>query len=140
MAKNRWRIGGAIKGSKRDLLLRMFKPRLARVYCQSLTWAYGVQGDFLFPDGVRDVRIVGIHRTDTTEALICTVDGEAFRPDGKRFHITLSTAADVAPAQAGHIDPVNIERIEPVILNGVSLTREMLRPAIFEANRHARAA
>ena len=139
MAKNKWRVGAALQGNKRALLLRMFRPKFSRVYCQSLTYAYGVGPDYTFPEDNLDVRITGIHRTDTTEALVCTVNGQTHRPDGQRFHITLSTDG-AAPATAGDIDDARIEPVNPVLVSFLRCTREKLRPAKCEHNAQARAA
>jgi hypothetical protein len=117
MANKKMRVHAQLPTKSRDLLLRMFRPRLPNVYCQSITYAYGFGVENLIPAGTPKCIIVGIHRTLRHEALVCTLDGQAHRPDGKPFHITLSTAHDVPPAEAGDIDPMRWERVNPVTLD-----------------------
>ncbi len=116
MANRTLRIAAQVSSKTRELLLRHVPPNLAQVFCQNITYAYDVTSDAQYPQSPVTATITGVHRTAQHEALICTVNGQAFRPDGKRFHITLSTSPGVKPAEAGNnIDDDRIERLSTPI-------------------------
>ena len=74
----------------RKHLLENIKPTYSRVYAYHVTIEFGIPKDSPVPEKA-DVRITGyIDSGDGIEALLVTVNGEKFRPDGKRYHITLS--------------------------------------------------
>jgi hypothetical protein len=117
MANKKLRVYAQVPGKTRDLLLRMVKPTLAQVFCQGLTYAYGVTSETSYPTAPVKVLIVGIHRTKRHEALVCSLHGDTQRPDGKLFHITLATAPGVPPAEAGDINMADVEPISPITLD-----------------------
>jgi hypothetical protein len=76
--------------SARTSLLAKFPPKYPKVIAHHVTVQFGVPADTEVPPPAR-VKVIGYADSgDGLEALVCTVDGKAERPDGKRFHITLS--------------------------------------------------
>jgi hypothetical protein len=110
--KNLWRIGADVPRSSRDFLLRRFPPTFDNVHCTALTYAYRVSEDFQYPRKSLDVAIYGYHRFENDhEALLVRVNGQMFRPDGKRFFIALSVAPGVEAVRAAEIDSDSISML-----------------------------
>lgn len=114
MSKHLWRIAATVPASTRSLLLRLFPPFYEAVYCDTITWAYKVPEEYPFNPDHQTCLVVGLARTEATEALVCLLGGAARRPDGKPVHITLSTRLGVERAQAGLIHPDLVRPCDPV--------------------------
>jgi hypothetical protein len=105
--KNSWHIRADIPEVVRKKILAIYKPKFPNVYANGITYAYKSPADYSFPQGLLDVEVVGHHMIEGRhEALVVKVGpmGLAQRPDGKLFHITLSCADGVPPAEAGDIN------------------------------------
>ncbi len=113
MKQRKWRVSADVTARVRAMLFEQHPPRLERVFCQSLTWAYGVDSTFLFNADPVDCTLYAIHRTAEHEAFLAQLGGNSMRPDGTLLHLTLATAPGIPPAQAGRIDPAGCEWIEP---------------------------
>ncbi len=103
MNKDLWRIGADVPAGFRTGILQRFHARHPQVFCKQITWAYGVDGDFYFPTWDLKCSVYGYHETATTQALALCVDEREYRPDGKLFHLTISTANGVPPVKAGEL-------------------------------------
>lgn len=104
-----WRIGASLDAQHRVALLETFNPAFPNVHANGVTYAYRTLSSFVYPQELLECHIYGYHIGDGHDALLVTIDGNKTRPDGKLFHITLSTEDGVPPAQAGQIDRANIQ-------------------------------
>jgi hypothetical protein len=117
MANKKLRIYAPLNKSSRAHLIRVHSPALPNVFGTHVTWAYGVQPDASYPSHEVLCHISGIHRTPRAEILLCSVDGNTLREDGKPFHITLATAHGIPPATAlDDFDPGAVHEIAPISL------------------------
>jgi hypothetical protein len=104
----RTRSGNAILGWKlgfeeRDMLLRQFPPRYARVLADHVTLAVGVSSSTPLPQRTA-AKVVG--RTDDNsgvEALVVEIDGSTDRPGGGTYHITWSLADARRPKESNDV-------------------------------------
>lgn len=75
----------------RTHLLDNIEPKYTEVIAHHVTHRFGVPEN---PEGgygkIVSITVVGYAEEDGLEALVVHVNGEAKRPDGKRYHITLS--------------------------------------------------
>lgn len=152
MKQQSWRIAASLNEEQRAALLETFNPAFPNVHANGVTYAYRTPSNYAFPLGLLECHIYGYHYGDGHDALLVTIDGKKTRPDGKMFHITLSTADGVRPAQAGEIDRSSIQTFTfrlgqtwpefitlkgPMILGSglrfpVHFQRHMLRPGRVE--------
>lgn len=116
---NTFRLAADVSATMRAELLRMFPPRLSRVYCSSITMGYRVPGNVDFPAEMTDAVVYGVHRSPDHEALLVRIGGETLRPDGTPFFLTLSTGPGVAPVRAGEVDHSVVEYLENGVVFGV---------------------
>jgi hypothetical protein len=80
---------------ERELLLRRFPPKYAKVDADHVTLRVGATAETPLPDKPQAAAVVG--RADDGESLECLVvemDGTTDRPDGSTFHITWSLGPD----------------------------------------------
>lgn len=70
-------------------LLGLFLPLYDRVICHHVTVEYGIPVSSKVPKQAK-LEVIGIASDNFCQALVVTVDGEEFRPNGARFHITHS--------------------------------------------------
>ena len=100
MSNKHWRIAAKFSSAERATLLATFAPQFPNTYCTGITYAYRATREYNFPQGSIDARIYGYHRGEGHDALLVELGqaGMKRRPDGKLFHITLSTADGVPPA------------------------------------------
>ena len=115
MNNSHFRAAADVPHIVRAELLRLFRPRLGRVFCKSITMAYQVTSEFACSNEMTEATVYAIHRSDEHEALLISVAGDKRRPDGTRFFLTLSTAPGVAPVRAGEIDPARIVLVDRVV-------------------------
>lgn len=73
----------------RKALIDNIEPNFLDVIAHHVTVNFGVHPSTPIPSPARVVAI-GYISDESLEAVIVTVNGKAFRPDGKRYHITLS--------------------------------------------------
>jgi len=98
--KNCCRVIGVIPSRERQRLLRRYAPAHLMVYAHHITLAYRVPRDQAnFPKGEVTVRVIGMFRDERCDLLFLSVNGQHHRPDGRRYHLTLSVAEDLPPAQ-----------------------------------------
>ena len=112
--------------SSRAALLEKFPPKYPKVVAHHVTVEFGV------PEGTEapppaSVKVIGYADSgDGLEALVCTVNGKADRPDGKRYHITWS----LDPAKYSPVDSNALlanTRFTLKLGTTVSTTPEVLR-------------
>lgn len=140
MPNNTWRISADVPHATRSLLLRMHPPKFARVYVHSLTWAYGVDDSFEFPEQMQDCMLWGYHEGRGTQALLARLSGFSYRPDNKPLFLTLSCQEGVEPAQAGEIDMALVRKINPVVFSTRLIRRPLWKQSpAANPNRHAAA-
>ena len=84
----------------RDQILNFFPPLHCNVYCWHVTAAYK-HCNVVVEDGI--AIITGIVNTDRVQVLLLNINGSDFRPDGKPWHLTLSTAEGVPPKEGGEV-------------------------------------
>lgn len=114
------RVVARLSREQRNFLLRRFTPTQRLIYCFNVTHAFRVPASFGFDKGPANIQITGIHRTDRTELLLCTLNGHHARPDGRPYHITLAVADDASAKEAFELfhkemSP-NVERFDGPIL------------------------
>jgi hypothetical protein len=76
---------------ERELLLRRFPPKYAKVVADHVTLRVGATPDTPLPDKPESSAVIG--RADDGQSLECLVvrlDGTTDRPDGSTYHITWS--------------------------------------------------
>jgi hypothetical protein len=73
----------------RKIVLEKFPPKFPDVFAHHATIKFGVADTEKIPAQAKVV-VIGYICDASLEALIVTVNGKKFRPDGKRYHITLS--------------------------------------------------
>ena len=102
MANKKLCVAAQLSGTTRSLLLRLFPPEHANVFCRHIMWQYDVGSDFEdYPQDRVAVTVFGRRTTATTDSLLVSIGGRFTQPCGKEFHITLSTTPGTAPAAAG---------------------------------------
>lgn len=95
MAKPGTVTGWKLPQVERELLLRRFPPKYAKVDADHVTLRVGATAETPLPDKPQAAAVVG--RADDGESLECLVvemDGTTDRPDGSTFHITWSLGPD----------------------------------------------
>ena len=100
--------GYKISEASRAQIFETFPPKYARPRADHLTVHFNVRSDHSLPPKAEEVKIIGYADDGNgIEALVVTVNGEEFRPDGERFHITHSyDPSRLAPATFdSHPDP-----------------------------------
>lgn len=103
----------------RSFLLRRFPPVFADVYAFHAMVFYRAGRYYEPPTEEQRVRIWGWHLSDFAECLLIDVNDTNQRPDGERFHITLSVKPGYPPASSKIIDEARIERLdEPLFFSG----------------------
>ena len=109
-------ISATLSQGQRAILLKLSAPKFDQVYCHHVMWHYNCPPDAPFREGPVKLLLTGIHRGETHEAFVGSLDGAWETPDGRRVHVTLSTAPGTPPVTAGEIDPAKVEPIEPIEL------------------------
>ena len=75
----------------REALLKKHPPKYSEVIAHHVTHAFGVKKDDRKPDHPESVEVIGhIDDGKGVQAAVVKVDGKEFRPDGKRYHVTIS--------------------------------------------------
>jgi hypothetical protein len=75
----------------RAALLKKHPPKYPEVIAHHVTHAFGVKKESRVPEHPKSVEVIG-HVDDGkgVQAAVVKVDGREFRPDGKRYHVTIS--------------------------------------------------
>ena len=73
----------------RKTILDKFPPKFPDVIAHHVTIKIGVSTSEKIPSPAK-VTVIGYIKDESLEALVVTVNDKKFRPDGKRYHITLS--------------------------------------------------
>ena len=110
-------IGYKLSPQSRQKLLERFPPKYPRVICDHITYQFGAPRDAPLPSEPEIVEVVGyINSDDGVEGLLVNIDGTVDRPDGNKYHITLSLNKDRRPVEtndfvdtADSIDPIAID-------------------------------
>ncbi len=86
--------------SARTTILEKYPPKYPKVVAHHVTVQFGVPADTQAPSPAT-VKVIGyVDSGDGLEALVVSVNGKQDRPDGKRYHITLS----LDPAKYSPVD------------------------------------
>jgi hypothetical protein len=128
MSKDRWRVSADVPHDTRGRLLRMFPPKFRKVYALSVTWAYGVAGDFAFNGAMQDCTLYGYHEDEVSQALLASIAGQRTRPlgNGQLLFLTLSVADPMEPARAGAIELDRVTYLDHPVTFGTRLVRHPL--------------
>lgn len=89
----------------RNQIIQHIKPSYDKVYAHHVTVEFGIPSDSKLPSPA-EVRVTGyIDSGDGLDLLLATVNNEKYRPDGKRYHITLSISSnsDYAPKHSNDV-------------------------------------
>lgn len=110
----------------RKTVLDKFPPKFPDVFAHHATIKFGVPNDEKIPAQAK-VKVIGYICDNSLEALIVTVNGKKFRPDGKRYHVTLSLdkSKGRAPAQSNTL--ILSSDFEPVTPFEIETTPEILK-------------
>lgn len=88
-------IGYKLSPQSRAKLLEAFPPQYAKVRCDHITYKFGVPKDAELPEQPKVVEVVGYIVDETgLEGFLVSIDGNTVRPDGSKYHITLSLDQD----------------------------------------------
>lgn len=112
--------GYELTTSTRNQLLEIFPPKYERVICNHITEKYGVAKNAPAPEMPSNICVIGyIDSGDGVEGLLVEINGSTVRPDGAKYHITLSIATNRKPVDTNKytdnaeiIDPIPL-RVEP---------------------------
>lgn len=81
--------------ASRNAILELFVPKYSKVIAEHMTYTFPAKMGEELPPSPSSVKIVGYKdKQEGIEAVVVEVDGNATRPDGKLFHITLSLEPD----------------------------------------------
>lgn len=86
--------------SKQEIL-GTFTPRYSRVICDHVTLEYNNPTEELKQEFTRaSLEIIGYQFGPGVDCLAVKVNGSLFRPDGERFHLTLSVKGSHKPVES----------------------------------------
>lgn len=74
----------------RGELATRFPPKNPEFIGHHITHVFGWPATKPAPQGMSTIKVIGHAEADGLEAFVVTVDGQALRPDGKRYHLTWS--------------------------------------------------
>jgi hypothetical protein len=95
--------GYLLTETSRKLVLDKFPPKYDNVLCHHITEKFGVPSDSPPPALPGKVQIVGyIDSGDGVEGLLVSINGSTERPDGQKYHITLSLANGKKPVETNN--------------------------------------
>lgn len=100
----------------RKEILEKFPPAYEKIIAHHITLKYGTSQQEPAPLMPHLVRIIGyINSNDGVEGLLVDVDGTTIRPDGNKFHITLSISNNRKPVETNNYTSIT-QPIEPMII------------------------
>lgn len=103
---NKFRVIGVLRQADRERLLARFLASHARIYALHVTAAYRPSEDVARALGAKfgrhpvHCKVIGTFIDDSSESLLLSVGGETHRPDGLRYHLTLSVDDSTSPGEA----------------------------------------
>lgn len=98
-----------------EQLFAILPPKHENVFAEHITCEYGVPEDTELPSQVDSVVVVGIAENDKVQALVVKVGANTQRPDGRLYHITLSTADGIKPFESNMLlESEGFSPIEPI--------------------------
>ena len=75
----------------RDSIIKNHPPAYPEVIAHHVTHAFGVKKGERTPDQPKNIEVIGhVDDGNGVQAAVVKVDGREFRPDGKRYHVTIS--------------------------------------------------
>lgn len=108
-----------LEPQSRQALLSHFKPKNHEVICEHITFKFPAKSSDDLPPEVRTAHVIGYAEEDGLEALVVEIDGHKLRPDGKRYHITLSLdrALNKKPMQSNALIAKGFKHINPILIH-----------------------
>ena len=106
-------IAYQISDSERSKIWSKFPPKYKNKKTDHITYQFGPKKGTELPDQPKVVIAYGYAHEEGIEALVCSVDGKLFRPDGKRFHITLSHNEKRKPVHSNDVIQKGFDEIIP---------------------------
>ncbi len=79
-----------LTSASRAKLLDYMQGKYPEVVAHHVTAKFPVPTTYICEETSHEISVIGFAYNDKIEAAIVLVDGEEFREDGKRFHITIS--------------------------------------------------
>jgi hypothetical protein len=101
----------------KTLVLSLAPPVHQNIFAEHITVQYGISDDTPLPFAPKKVVIIGYAFNDKAQAFVVEIDGNVERPDGKPYHITLSTAERVKPFYSNILLENGWDDIEPINLD-----------------------
>jgi hypothetical protein len=101
----------------KTLVLSLAPPVHQNIFAEHITFQYGISDDTPLPFAPKKVVIIGYAFNDKAQAFVVEIDGNVERPDGKPYHITLSTAERVKPFYSNILLENGWDDIEPINLD-----------------------
>ena len=107
-------IAYTLTKSARSKVLAAFPPKFSDVIAHHITYKFGVTKAESIPHPPSSVKVIGYSSDASLEALVVEVNGKSFRPDGKRYHITLSLEKGRKPVESNTLILKNgFEEVKP---------------------------
>lgn len=103
-------------------LLSIFTPKHSDILCHHITESFGTHSVDYLPEPSL-VIVIGQSFDESLECLVVEVNGKQFRPDGKRYHITLSLNRSVGRK------PVDSNKV--IIDSGIVLLKEPIHLGVM---------
>lgn len=82
---------------KSEQIKRIASPVRCNHFMHHITVEFGIPNDSPLPPKPNNVQVIGVASDEKAQALVVSVDGKTERPDGRLFHVTVSTADNVKP-------------------------------------------
>ncbi len=117
-----------IAPESRDALLKKHPPQYSEVIAHHVTHSFGVAKGSQPPQHPKNIEVIG-HVDDGkgVQAAVVKVDGSEYRPDGKRYHVTISIDRSKGrkPAHSNDvIDNIGYKSTRPYSLSAQSKLME----------------
>lgn len=116
--------------ASKPALLRGVPPQYQNVICHHVTVAYDVPSDTPLPEP-KIGRVVGEICDRGVQAVVVEIDGDTIRPDGDRYHITMSLEEGRFPEEARRLTRRGwfpLETPIEVVLTPAFIAKEMPKP------------
>lgn len=88
-----------VEAQSREALLAVVPPQYPTVVCHHVTIAFDVTPDYPLPQP-KIGYVVGEIMDKGVQAVVVEIDGDTIRPDGDRYHITMSLDEGRFPEEA----------------------------------------
>lgn len=133
MNERKWRIAIDVPTLARMELLRRYPPRFPVVYGDTIEWAGAVTEEYAFDDALKQVVVVGLHTTVSTQTFTVRVGGLHRRADNNLIHLVQSTMPGVMLAHAGLINQKDVFLLEQPVSFQARLERFPCAPVAASA-------